>query len=135
MRSRFTTRPPAASVIAIIRPSTKSGTPATMCFGGVPMRGGQFSRTRSKLPPMPPDVTSTVGACSSKSPTTSRELGALRGTSDGASTDAAHAVDGSVGDGQLVDPVPEGEAQLAALGGLLRRARRTARRGPGPCPR
>ena len=36
-----------ASVIPIILPSTCSGTPEIMNFGGVPSRFGQFCRTRS----------------------------------------------------------------------------------------
>ena len=54
--------------------------------GGLPIRAGQFARTRSKLPPIPPEVTITAWASSSKSPTAVRELRAPRGTADGSST-------------------------------------------------
>ena len=90
-----------------------------MCFGGSPIRFGQFARTRSKLPPMPPDVTSTAGACSSNSPTAVRELGAARGTSDGSRTVPRTPSTTPSVDGQLVHLMPEREAQLAALGCLL----------------
>src|SRR6476469_2664482 len=80
------TRPPAACVMPSIRPSTWAGTPATMRVGGAPSRSGQACRTRSWLPPMPPLVTTTAWAVSSKSPTSSRLLGRPRSTSSGART-------------------------------------------------
>ena len=86
MRSRLTTRPPAASVIPSMRPSTCSGTPEIMCFGGTPSRAGQLARTRSWSAPMPPAVTSTAGACSSKLPVSVRELAVPRAASLGART-------------------------------------------------
>ena len=42
--------------------------------GAGPSRSGQFSRIRPRLPPIPPEVTITTGACSSNSPVTVREL-------------------------------------------------------------
>jgi len=60
--------------MASIRPSTYSGTPQIIRSGAGPSRSGQFSRTRSKLPPIPPEVTITAGACSSNSPASVREL-------------------------------------------------------------
>ena len=60
--------------MASMRPSTCSGTPEIIRSGAGPIRSGQFSRTRSGLPPMPPEVTITTGACSSNSPVTVREL-------------------------------------------------------------
>ena len=66
-------------------------------------------RTRSWLPPMPPEATITACARSSKSPITSRELASPRATSLGLEDRAGDAVDGAVGDGQLVDAVAERE--------------------------
>jgi hypothetical protein len=60
--------------MASIRPSTCSGTPQIIRSGAGPSRSGQVARTRSRLPPMPPEVTITAGACSSNSPTRTREL-------------------------------------------------------------
>ena len=45
-----------------IRPSTCSGTPEIIRFGGVPSRAGQYARTRSWSAPIPPDVTITACA-------------------------------------------------------------------------
>ena len=81
------TLPPASCVIWIIRPSTWSGTPATIAVGGVPSRSGQLRRTSSWLAPMPPEVTNTACASSENSPTAPRELGAPRTASLGSSTD------------------------------------------------
>lgn len=50
------------------------------------MRFGQFFCTRSQLPPMPPEVTSTAPARISKSPTTVREDVTPRATSVGSRT-------------------------------------------------
>ncbi|MFK4644358.1 hypothetical protein ABIF96_002932 [Bradyrhizobium ottawaense] len=47
MRSRLISRAPDLSVMPIIRPSTCSGTPEIMNFGGSPSRFGQFCRTNS----------------------------------------------------------------------------------------
>ena len=69
-----------------IRPSTWAGTPATIVFGGVPSRAGQALRTRSWLPPMPPEVTITACARSSKSPTSTRLLALPRSTRVGSRT-------------------------------------------------
>ncbi len=60
MRSALMIDAPAFCATSIMCPSTKSGTPDSMNFGGVPIRSGQFLRTRSWLPPMPPDVTITA---------------------------------------------------------------------------
>jgi hypothetical protein len=54
--------------ISIIRPSTWWGTPEIIDFGGSPRRCGQLRRTRSWLPPMPPEVIRT--ACASTRPAT-----------------------------------------------------------------
>jgi hypothetical protein len=80
------TRPPACSAIAIIRPSTCSGTPESIRAGGLPSRSGQACLTRSWLPPMPPEATITAWARSSKAPAAVRELGLPRGVSLGSST-------------------------------------------------
>ena len=69
-----------------IRPSTWAGTPATIRAGAGPSRAGQLRRTRSWLPPMPPEVTITAWARSSNSPTAVRELGRPRSTPLGSST-------------------------------------------------
>ena len=86
MRSGLITLPPAFWVIWIMRPSTWAGTPEIMCVGGFPSRSGQFLRTSSWLPPMPPEVTITMGALSSKSPVSSRLLDWPRAQESGAST-------------------------------------------------
>ena len=60
--------------------------------GGSPSRSrGQLRFTRSRLPPMPPDVTMTAPAESSKSPATSRLLCWPRSTLEGTSTSPAYA--------------------------------------------
>lgn len=69
-----------------ILPSTCAGTPEIMCSGGVPSRFGQWARTRSKLPPMPPEVTITAWARYSKAPVTVRLVARPRSTSEGSST-------------------------------------------------
>ena len=69
-----------------MRPSTWAGTPEIMCVGGLPSRSGQFLRTSSWFPPMPPEVTITIGALSSKSPVSSRLLDRPRAHESGAST-------------------------------------------------
>ena len=80
------TLPPAVSVMPSMRPSTWSGTPQIMRLGGSPSRFGQLLRTRSWLPPMPPDVTTMACALSAKSPTTTRELACPRSTVLGSRT-------------------------------------------------
>jgi len=57
----------------IIRPSTCAGTPDSMLAGGVPRRSGHAARTRSWLPPIPPEVTMTACARNSNSPAAVRE--------------------------------------------------------------
>ncbi len=57
-----------------------------MCSGGLPIRAGHCARTRSWLPPIPPDVTITACADSAKSPTSVRELDTPRATLLGSST-------------------------------------------------
>src|SRR3954451_9352667 len=69
-----------------MRPSRCAGTPDSMWSRGVPSRFGQAARTRSWLPPIPPDATITTGARSSNSPVTSRLLGAPRSAESGART-------------------------------------------------
>ena len=80
------TRPPAFWVMPIIRPSTWAGTPVIIRSGGAPSRCGQAARTRSWLPPIPPEVTTTARAVSSSSPTTSRFVLTPRGSVAGART-------------------------------------------------
>ena len=73
MRSVLVRRAPADSEILIIRPSTYAGTPHTMSAGASPQRStGHARRTRSRFPPMPPDVTTTACPRSSNEPATSR---------------------------------------------------------------
>src|SRR3954468_3243411 len=86
MRSRLTTLAPAASVASSIRPSTCAGTPESSRFGAGPRRAGQFLRTSSWLPPMPPEVTTTACAVISNGSTSTRELASPRATSLGSST-------------------------------------------------
>src|SRR3954468_6498865 len=86
MRSRLTTLAPAASVASSIRPSTCAGTPESSRFGAGPRRAGQFLRTSSWLPPMPPEVTTTACAVISNGSTSTRELASPRATSLRSST-------------------------------------------------
>src|SRR3954469_5503 len=86
MRSRLTTEAPAASVATSIRPSTCAGTPESIRCGAGPSRAGQFFRTRSWLPPIPPEVTTTACALTSKVPISVRELASPRATPLGSST-------------------------------------------------
>ncbi len=84
-----------------------------------PSRSGQFWRTRSWLPPMPPEVTITAPALSSNSPTTSRELGLpARDRARAPARCRVTPVDGAVVDGQLVDPVAEAQVDQPAARGL-----------------
>src|SRR5829696_5669944 len=64
---------PADSVMPIIRPSTCAGTPLSNCSGTRPIRLGQFCRTRSWFPPIPPLATITAGARNSNSPMVFRD--------------------------------------------------------------
>ncbi len=77
---------PAFSAMPSIRPSTCAGTPESIFSGGVPSRSGHWARTRSWLPPMPPEVTITAWALSSKAPATSRLLAVPRSAALGSST-------------------------------------------------
>src|SRR3954470_19431349 len=86
MRSRLTTLAPAASLASSIRPSTCAGTPESSRCGAGPRRAGQFLRTSSWLPPMPPEVTTTACAVISNGSTSTRELASPRATSLGSST-------------------------------------------------
>ena len=98
------------SAIASIRPSTCAGTPEIMCSGGSPSRSrGHFSRTRSWLPPIPPVVTITACACSSKSPAASRFDATPRARRARREQRAADAVDGAAARRQLVDAVAEAQ--------------------------
>ena len=73
IRSRLIRLAPASSAIWSIRPSTCAGTPASIVSGNSPRRStGQYFFMRSKLWPIPPVVTMTAGARSSKSATSSR---------------------------------------------------------------
>ncbi len=69
-----------------MRPSTWAGTPAIIRFGAAPSRAGQLRRTRSKFPPMPPEVTTTASAANANSPAASRLVEAPRGASSSART-------------------------------------------------
>src|SRR5262249_13676484 len=74
------------SVIPIIRPSTCAGTPLSNCSGTRPIRGGQFFRTRSWLPPMPPLATITAGARNSNLPKAFRDDATPRAAAGSSST-------------------------------------------------
>src|SRR3954467_6356214 len=80
MRSLLTTLAPAASVASSMWPSTCAGTPDSSRCGAGPSRAGQFRRTISWLPPMPPAVTTTACAVIAKSPISVRELASPRAT-------------------------------------------------------
>src|SRR3954453_24194988 len=86
MRSRLIRLAPAASLASSIRPSTCAGTPESSRCGAGPRRAGQFLRTSSWLPPMPPEVTTTACAVISNGSTSTRELASPRATSLGSST-------------------------------------------------
>ena len=94
MRSPLTMLAPASSVACSMRPSTWAGTPESIRCGAGPSRAGQFLRTSSWLPPMPPAVTTTACAVSSKSPVSVRELASPRATELGSSDRAPDAGDG-----------------------------------------
>ena len=128
------TLPPAASAISIMRPSTWSGTPEIICFGGVPSRSGQLRRTSSWLAPMPPEVTSTTGASSANSPTAVRELRSPRRTPLGSSTSPRTPVDRAAGDHELVDLVAEAQLDQPARGCASRTRRSNGSSTPGPVP-
>ncbi len=87
MRSGLMTRPPASWAMRIMRPSTYAGTPVIMRSGGVPRRLGQLARTRSWLPPMPPEVTMTAPASIENALSISRELSWPRATGSSFSTE------------------------------------------------
>ena len=70
----------------IMRPSTWAGTPEIICCGGGPRRSGQAARTASWSPPMPPEVTTTLGAPRLNVSTAVRELDSPRATSEGSRT-------------------------------------------------
>ena len=120
--------------MASIRPSTWAGTPESMCAGGVPIRAGQYSRTRSWLPPMPPLATITALPRSSNSSTTSRLLAVPAGGVVAAQDAAAHPDHRAGLDDELVDPMAELQHGVAAA----HRARATAfwngSSSPGPVP-
>ena len=132
MRSRLMTLPPAASVMPSMRPSTWSGTPQIMRLGGSPSRFGQLWRTRSRLPPMPPEVTMMACAFSAKSPTTVRELACPRSTRARLQDVAAHAVDHAGRGGEAVDAMAEAQRDEALLLALAHaRDERRDDAGPG----
>ena len=101
--------------MASIRPSTCSGTPQIIRSGAGPSRSGQFARTRLRLPPMPPEVTITAGACNSNSPAWTRELRVPRAARLGSRIAPAHAVHRPAGDGEPVHPVPEPQPDQARI--------------------
>jgi hypothetical protein len=70
----------------IILPSTCAGTPLINCSGTRPIRLGQFCRTRSWFPPIPPLAMMTASARNSNSPTVFRDDSTPRGAVDGSST-------------------------------------------------
>jgi hypothetical protein len=86
MRSGLITFAPEPPAISIMRPSTWAGTPEIIRSGGSPSRSGQLRRTRSWFPPIPPELTSTIGARSSKSPVSSRLLDWPRAQASAASS-------------------------------------------------
>src|SRR4051812_47842091 len=153
MRSRLTTLAPAASVATSIRPSTCAGTPDSSRCGGGPRRAGQFLRTSSWLPPIPPDVTTTAWAVNSKGSTSTRELASPRATPLGSRTcprtpvtapplttrSSTRGLRGApprggaraAADHELVDGVAEAQPHEAAVGGGLHAAGER-RHDPGP---
>ena len=117
-----------------MRPSTWAGTPEIMCVGGFPSRSGQFLRTSSWLPPMPPEVTITMGALSSKSPVSSRLLDWPRAQESGGEHLAGHADDGARRGHELVDAVAEARDRPGRARRAAARAARTARPRRARCP-
>ena len=96
----------------IIRPSTCAGTPLSSWSGTRPIRFGQFCRTRSWLPPMPPLATITACARNSNSPTVSRDDATPRAASVGSSTAPRTPTTAPSATIELVDPVPVSERDL-----------------------
>ena len=98
-------------------PSTCAGTPESSRCGQGPSRAGQFLRTRSWLPPMPPEVTTTACAAISKSPDLGARAGLAAGDVAGLQhrpPDAGHrpAVDHELG-----HPVPEAQLDQPGVDG------------------
>lgn len=100
-----------------MRPSTYSGTPVIIDFGGVPIRSGQYRRTTARLPPIPPLVMMTAWARSSKSPTASRLDGAAARGVVGGKKCAAHAHDCAAVEDQFIDAMAVVEGDQSASGG------------------
>ena len=96
-------------------PSTCAGTPDSSRCGAGPSRAGQFLRTRSWLPPMPPEVTTTACAVISKSLDLGARARLAAGDVAGLEHRAAHAGDRAAGDDQLGDPVPEAQLDQAGV--------------------
>ncbi len=96
----------------IIRPSTCAGTPLSSCSGTRPIRLGQFCRTRSWFPPMPPLATITADARNSNSPTAFRDDCHTARRSRRLQHRAAHPDHGAVLDDQLVDAMAMREPHL-----------------------
>ena len=105
------------SVMPIIRPSTCAGTPESMRAGGGAEPRRPASRTRSWLPPIPPEVTITACARNSNSPAAVRDDGVAarrRRSARGWCPDTPSTAPS--GDGERVDPVPEPELDEPGLG-------------------
>ena len=116
------TLPPASCVIWIIRPSTWSGTPATIAVGGVPSRSGQLRRTSSWLAPMPPEVTKHRLRVERE---LAGDVARARRAPYGAARlehRPAHAGHRAAGDHQLVDLVAEAQLDQPARGRLAHAA-------------
>ena len=101
------TRPPARSVTPSISPSMESGTPDSISAGASSGPPGQFRRTSSWLPPMPPEVTITAPAPSAKSPTATRDVGSPRADRRRLQHLAGDPDDVVAVTEQFGDPVPE----------------------------
>src|SRR6478735_2479852 len=129
MRSALIRWAPAVSLIPSMRPSTCSGTPDSSWPGTRPIRVGQFLRTRSWLPPMPPLATMTAWARNSKSRRAVREDATPRAADVGSSTAPRTVVTAAF---RPADERERLQPALAEPAALL--ARREVHVGVGPLP-
>ena len=107
-------RPPASSAMPSILPSTCAGTPDSIRRGGVPRRSGQLARTRSWLPPMPPDVTITAWRPELEGAGRLPAAGGAALGAGGLQDLAADRVDAARAAAQAGDAVPEAQLDQAA---------------------
>ena len=127
---------PAAGPLGDARASARRsnpGTPESISAGAASGPPGQFRRTRSWLPPMPPEVTITAERPRLNSPTTARDDGSPRPTVGRLQDLAGHPGDARRRrPDQLGDPVPEPELDPTGADVLGDPPDERRRRTPGP---